>query len=147
VSNRVLVIDDDQAICDLLAKVLSRKGYELKTALTGETGLAELSAFEPDLLIVDKMLPEMHGSEVIAQARIKRPFLGVILITAFPEPFSLGPDRLDAYLAKPFKNLRLIEETVQKALESAAEAKRRDELKSKLAQVVADLTPGAKRRA
>lgn len=144
--NKVLVIDDDQAICDLLAKVLSRRGYEVKTAVTGETGLAAIETFEPELLIVDKMLPEMHGSEVISQARAKRPFLGVILITAFPEPFSLGPDRLDAYLAKPFKNLRLIEETVQKALESAGEARRRDELKSKLAQVVADLTPGAKRR-
>ena len=144
--NKILVIDDDQAICDLLAKVLGRKGYEVKTALTGELGLAAIETYEPELMIVDKMLPEMHGSEVIALARQKRPFLGVILITAFPEPFSLGPDRLDAYLAKPFKNLKLIEETVQKALESAAEAKRRDELKSKLAQVVADLTPGAKRR-
>ncbi len=144
--SRILVIDDDQAICDLLFKVLSRKGYEVKTALAGESGLSELERFEPELLIVDKMLPEMHGSEVIAQARQKRPFLGVILITAFPEPFSLGPDRLDAYLPKPFKNLKLIEETVQKALESAAEARRRDELKSKLAQVVADLTPGVKRR-
>jgi CheY-like chemotaxis protein len=144
--SKILVIDDDQAICDLLSKVLVRRGYEVRAALDGETGLEQLDAFDPELLIVDKMLPEMHGSEVISVARQKRPFLGVILITAFPEPFSLGPDRLDAYLAKPFKNLRLIEETVQKALESAAEAKRREELKSKLAQVVADLTPGAKRR-
>jgi CheY-like chemotaxis protein len=144
--SKILVIDDDQAICDLLAKVLVRRGYEVKTALDGEAGLGAIETFEPELMIVDKMLPEMHGSEVIALARQKRPFLGVILITAFPEPFSLGPDRLDAYLAKPFKNLKLIEETVQKALESAADARRREELKSKLAQVVADLTPGAKRR-
>jgi len=145
--SKILVIDDDQAIGDLLAKVLTRRGYEVRTALSGEAGLLEIDAFDPELIIVDKMLPEMHGSEVISLARQKRPFLGVILITAFPEPFSLGPDRLDAYLAKPFKNLKLIEETVQKALESAVEAKRRDELKSKLAQVVAELTPGAKRRA
>ncbi len=144
--SRILVIDDDQAIGELLAKVLTRRGYDVRTALTGEAGLAMIPEFEPELLIVDKMLPEMHGSEVISQARQQRPFIGVILITAFPEPFSLGPDRLDAYLPKPFKNLRLIEETVQKALESAAEARRRDELKSKLAQVVAELTPGAKRR-
>ncbi len=144
--SRILVIDDDQSIGDLLAKVLSRRGHEVRTALDGESGLELIDTFDPDLLIVDKMLPGMHGSEVIAHARLKRPYLGVILITAFPEPFSLGPDRLDAYLAKPFKNLRLIEETAQKALESAAEAKRRDELKSKLAQVVAELTPGAKRR-
>jgi DNA-binding response OmpR family regulator len=144
--SRILVIDDDQAIGELLAKVLTRRGYEVRTALNGEDGLAMIDSFDPELLIVDKMLPEMHGSEVIAQARQKRPFIGVVLITAFPEPFSLGPDRLDAYLPKPFKNLRLIEETVEKALESAADAKRREELKSKLAQVVADLTPGAKRR-
>ena len=144
--SRILVIDDDQAIGELLGKVLLRRGYEVQTALDGEAGLELIDTFDPELLIVDKMLPGMHGSEVIAQARLKRPYLGVILITAFPEPFSLGPDRLDAYLAKPFKNLRLIEETVQKALESAADARRRDELKSKLAQVVAELTPGAKRR-
>jgi len=143
--SRILVIDDE-AIGELLGKVLLRRGYEVQTALDGEAGLELIDTFDPELLIVDKMLPGMHGSEVIAQARLKRPYLGVILITAFPEPFSLGPDRLDAYLAKPFKNLRLIEETVQKALESAADARRRDELKSKLAQVVAELTPGAKRR-
>jgi CheY-like chemotaxis protein len=144
--SRVLVIDDDEAIGELLRRVLTRRGYEVRTALDGEGGLGLLDEFEPELLIVDKMLPGMHGSEVISHARQRRPYLGVILITAFPEPFSLGPDRLDAYLAKPFKNLRLIEETVQRALESVAEAKRRDELKSKLAQVVAELTPGAKRR-
>ena len=143
--SRILVIDDDPQIGELLGRVLTRARHEVRVSLSGEEGLAQLDTFDPDLLVVDKMLPQMHGAEVISQARARRPFLGVVLITAYPEPFSLGHERLDAYLAKPFKNLKLIEETVEKALESAADARRRDELKSRLAQVVAELTPGSKR--
>ena len=143
---RILVIDDDVEINELVAKVLVRAGYEVRTATTGEDGLVVLDTFTADLMIVDKNLPRMHGGEVIVQARRRFPFVAVILITAFPEPFALGPERLNGYLAKPFKSLKAIEEAVTAALDSAEELRRRDELRVRLSQVVAELTPGPKKR-
>ena len=143
---RVLVIDDDVEINELVGKVLVRAGYQVKTAANGEEGLALLTEFPADLIIVDKNRPRMHGAEVIREARRRFPFIAVILITAFPEPFALGQERLNGYLGKPFKSLKAIEDAVIQALESAEEIKLRDELKSRLSQVMADLAPGAKKR-
>ncbi|MBS1154073.1 MAG: response regulator receiver protein [Myxococcaceae bacterium] len=143
---RILVIDDDVEINELVGKVLVRAGYQVRTAANGEDGLEILREFSADLIIVDKNLPRMHGAEVIREARRRFPFIGVILITAFPEPFALGQDRLNGYLGKPFKSLKAIEDAVAQALDSADEIKHRDELKSRLSQVMAELTPGAKKR-
>jgi CheY-like chemotaxis protein len=143
---RVLVIDDDVEIHTLMAKVLVRTGYEVRTAASGEEGLEIFSHFAADLVVVDKNLPKMNGAEVIAAARRRQPYVAAVMITAFPEPFALGPERLNGYLAKPFKSLKLVEETVAQALESAEDLRHRDELRARLSQVVAELTPGAKRR-
>lgn len=143
---RILVIDDDVEINELVGKVLVRAGYQVRTAANGEDGLTILSEFPADLIIVDKNLPRMHGAEVIREARRRFPFIAVILITAFPEPFALGQERLNGYLGKPFKTLKAIEEAVLQALDSAEEIKRREELRTRLSQVMAELTPGAKKR-
>jgi CheY-like chemotaxis protein len=145
-ARRILVVDDAPEVLDLLKKVLGRAGYEVETAGTGEEGLELLQKQPVDLIIVDKNLPRMHGGEVITQARRILPQVAVILITAFPEPFSLPPERLDGYLAKPFKSLKAIEEAVTAALESSTAAKRRWELRDRLNQVVAELRPGTKKR-
>lgn len=139
--SRVLVIDDEPDVRELIARVLIRAGHEVALAADGEAGLAQLDAFAADLLIVDKTLPRMHGGEVIARARQKLPHVAVMMITASSEPFSLGPERLDAYLAKPFRSLQAIEEAALSALEAAAGARKRIELKERLSQVVADLAP------
>jgi len=144
--NKILVIDDDVEINDLMAKVLVRAGHEVRTATTGEAALGLLDSFPADVVIVDKNLSQMHGGEVVVQVRLRLPFAAVILITTFHEPFALGPERLDGYLSKPFKSLKVIEEAVGAALESAAQLRRREELKVRLSQVVAELTPGQKKR-
>jgi CheY-like chemotaxis protein len=146
-ARRVLVVDDQIEVCELVKKVLVRAGYLVDSAGTGEEALEMLAKQPVDVVIVDKNLPRMHGGEVITQARRLLPDLAVILITAFPEPFALPPERLDGYLAKPFKSLKAIEEAVAAALESSLAAKRRWELRDRLNQVVADLRPGAKKRA
>lgn len=143
---RVLVIDDDVEIHELVGKVLVRAGYQVRTASNGEDGLTILDEFAADLIVVDKNLPRMNGAEVIREARRRFPSIAVILITAFPEPFSLGPERLNGYLGKPFKSLKAIEDAVSQALDSAEEIRHRDELRNRLSQVVADLKPGAKKR-
>lgn len=145
-AKRILVVDDQPEVCVLVQKVLSRVGYEVLTAGDGEAALALIAEQPVDLIIVDKNLPRMHGGEVIIHARRKLPQVAIILITAFPEPFSLPPERLDGYLAKPFKNLKVIEEAVVQALESSEAARRRFEIRDRLSQVVAELKPGAKKR-
>lgn len=145
-TKRILVIDDQPEVCSLVQKVLQRAGYEVVTAGSGEDGLALLEHQPIDLIIVDKNLPRMHGGEVIVHARRKLPQIAVILITAFPEPFSLPPERLDGYLAKPFKSLKTIEDAVTAALESSDAARRRFELRDRLNAVVAELKPGPKKR-
>ncbi|MBK7860836.1 MAG: response regulator [Archangiaceae bacterium] len=145
-AKRILVIDDEPEVCSLLRKVLERAGYQVHTCGTGEDGLLQLAKQPVDLMVVDKNLPRMHGGEVIVQARKRCPELAVILITAFPEPFSLPPERLDGYLAKPFKSLKHIEEAVAAALEASEAAHRRHVLRDRLNQVVADLKPGNKKR-
>jgi len=144
---RVLVVDDQVEVCELVKKVLVRAGYAVDSVGSGEEALERLEKQPVDVVIVDKNLPRMHGGEVITQARRIVPDIAVILITAFPEPFSLPPERLDGYLAKPFKSLKAIEEAVASALEASLAAKRRWELRDRLNQVVADLRPGAKKRA
>ncbi len=143
---RILIVDDQPEVCSLVRKVLERLSYEVLTAFSGEEAVDLMKNETVDLLIVDKNLPRMHGGEVIVHARKLQPNVAVILITAFPEPFSLPPERLDGYLAKPFKSLKTIEEAVSAALESSEAARRRFELRDRLNQVVAELKPGAKKR-
>lgn len=117
---RILVIDDEKAIGDLVSRVLSRKGHVVTTAVSGEEGLSLFSRQTFDLLLVDKNLGGMHGGEVISKIRLLRPGFPSILMTAAPEPFALPPERLDGYLTKPFKSLKAVEEVVNQALESVA---------------------------
>lgn len=142
---RILVIDDEPQVCELVAKVLGREGHTLELAYDGEAGLERFRASAFDLVIVDKNLPRMHGGEVIGAVRKLKPSVAVILMTAFPEPFALPPERLDAYLAKPFRSLKAISEAVAEALASSEAALRREALREKVAQVVAELAPPKKR--
>lgn len=144
--SRVLVIDDAPEVRELIAKVLARAGHEVSVAGSGEEALAWLDGHPADVALVDKNLPHMHGSEVVARARARQPELAVVLMSAHPEPFALPPERLDGYLAKPFKSLKAIEEAVTSALDSAAAARKRSELRERLSQVVADLAPGGRKR-
>lgn len=141
---RVLVVDDEAEVCELLGKVLARAGYDVVTAATGEAGLAALDQ-SVDCLVVDKLLPYLGGLEVMAEARRRRPGLPVVLVTAHPEPFSLGDERPDAVLAKPFKNLAAVEEAVKAALEARPPGAL-SELKERVAAVVAEISPLRRKR-
>lgn len=147
-STRVLVVDDDPDVCELVGKTLTRVGHRVVTAHSGEAAL-ELLEQGLDCLVVDKLLPGMHGAELMAEARRRFPSLPVVLISGHPEPFSFGDERPDVILAKPFKSLQAIEEAVTQALtgvsdpspvESAVET-----IKERLTQVV-ELTPLRRKR-
>ncbi len=144
---RVLVVDDEAEVCDLVARALTRAGYEVLTAETGEAAVLLLDVGPVDCLVVDKHLPGMHGGEVMAEARRRLPRLAVVLITGHPEPLSFGEARPDVTLPKPFKSLQAIEEAVAQALAASRAATPVVEtLKERLTQVVAEIAPLRRKR-
>lgn len=145
-SARIVVIDDEPAVADLLGKVLERAGHSVRVAHTGEAGLEALAASQTDCLVVDRMLPQMGGLEVVAEARGRWPALAIVMVTARPEPFSLDAPRPDVVLLKPFRDLEAIEDAVREALEAVASRGPLDELRQRVAAVVAEITPGRRRR-
>ncbi|MBN1910479.1 MAG: response regulator transcription factor [Pirellulales bacterium] len=103
---RILLVDDDQEIIESLRVALSAKGYEIFVARDGNQGLALAEREDPDLLILDMMMPKRSGFLVLEKIRRTRPVpLRVIMITAnegnrhksYAE--MLG---VDDYLHKPF---------------------------------------------
>ncbi|HSR29724.1 MAG TPA: response regulator transcription factor [Anaerolineae bacterium] len=107
---RILVIDDEQSILDLVSAYLRQDGYEVHTATDGHSGLKAVRAFKPDLIVLDVMLPGMDGMEVLTRVR-RESDVYVILLTAKSEEtdkivgLSVGADD---YLTKPFSPRELV---------------------------------------
>ena len=79
----VLVVDDEEVMREILDSLLTKEGYRVKLAETGEDGL-ELARREPvDVAIVDVMLPDMSGIEVLEALKKTDPEMVVMMITAF----------------------------------------------------------------
>jgi len=101
---KILVVDDEQSILDLVTAYLKPEGYQVYTAMDGPAALKAARAFRPDLIVLDIMLPGMDGFEVLSQLRRESPVY-VILLTARAEEtdkivgLSVGADD---YLTKPF---------------------------------------------
>lgn len=147
-STRVVVIDDEQEVRELLGKVLLRADFEVQTAASGEAGLALFEHTAFDCVVVDKLMPGMGGLEVIAEVRRRWPAVAIVLVTAHPEPFNLEAERPEAVLAKPFKNLETVVNTVNEALEALRTSRSGPltNLKERVAAVVAEITPTRRRR-
>jgi two-component system OmpR family response regulator len=104
-SNRVLVVDDEPNIADVVSMALRFHGYGVETAGTGADALAAVSAFRPDLIVLDVMLPDMEGFEVARRLGAERAATPIIFLTARDAP----EDKLrglttggDDYVTKPF---------------------------------------------
>ena len=102
---RVLVVDDEESIRDLLTKTLALAEYDVETAADGSAALGLLRASEYDLLIADLSMPGMDGLTLIRQVRRVHAELPIIIITGFSsessaiEAVNLG---VASYLLKPF---------------------------------------------
>lgn len=103
-SQRVLVIEDDPTVADVVCRYLSREGYSVAVSTDGRSGLASALEAPPDLVVLDLMLPGLSGVEVLGELRKATP-VPVIMLTAL----SREVDRVsglemgaDDYVAKPF---------------------------------------------
>jgi DNA-binding response OmpR family regulator len=104
-SERVLLIEDDPSIVAGLELNLSLEGYEVVTAADGEAGLRLAEQKSPDVILLDIMLPKVHGLEVLRQLRERDADVPVLILTARGEEadkvlgLQLGADD---YISKPF---------------------------------------------
>src|SRR3954469_11597253 len=104
-SSRVLVVDDEPNIVDVVSMALRFHGFSVETAGTGTDALAAVSSFRPDLIVLDVMLPDMEGFEVAERLGAERAATPIIFLTARDAP----EDKLrgltpggDDYVTKPF---------------------------------------------
>jgi DNA-binding NtrC family response regulator len=119
-TERILVIDDKENICRLLATHLQSEGFQVDTAPDGEQGLARFDTGSYDLVITDVKMPGMDGLDVLRRIKDRSPDTVVVLITAFADmDDAIAAMKMGAfdYLKKPFK-LEEIQATVEKALEN-----------------------------
>jgi two-component system response regulator VicR len=108
---RVLIVEDDPAILRGLKDNLVRESYEVLTASDGETGYKLIRDGEPDLVILDLMLPRMSGYEVCRKVREERNAVPILMLTARGEEADrvLGLDLgADDYVTKPFSVRELL---------------------------------------
>jgi CheY-like chemotaxis protein len=102
---RILVIDDNPEVVDLLVTCLHEEGYGALGALTSDEGLQLVIPYRPDLVLLDITLPEMNGIEVLKRIRSIAPATKVIIVTGSIDPL-LAREALElgalAYVDKPF---------------------------------------------
>lgn len=109
-NEKILIVDDEPAIIDLLSSDLSEEGYQIETATDGQTAIDKAKSFSPDLIMLDVMLPTMSGYDV---CRKINEFMNVpiILVTAKSDivdkiiGLELGADD---YLTKPFDGREML---------------------------------------
>jgi len=105
-NKKILILDDDADILEILAMLLSELGYDIRTTNSGETVFEHINEFHPDLLLMDVMLADMNGLAICKNIK-ENPLtsaLPVILISGTPDldAFLDLPGAPDDFIAKPF---------------------------------------------
>ncbi len=117
---RVLIVDDEQVVCDLLSEELSEQDYLCTTVLSGDDALAKLAAQHFEVVLLDIRLPGMSGMEVLREIWLNHNHTATIMITAINdvdtavEAMKLGASD---YIAKPF-DLDRVATSIRTALET-----------------------------
>ncbi|MBI5419474.1 MAG: response regulator [Deltaproteobacteria bacterium] len=115
----ILIVDDDEVICEVLSAYLRPKGYRIRVAHTGAAASEALRSAIPDVVILDLRLPDMPGQEILRRIRERQLECEVIIITGFASLDSaleaIKSGAFD-YIVKPFK-LGEIEISVRNAVD------------------------------
>ncbi|WP_142413518.1 response regulator transcription factor [Hathewaya massiliensis] len=107
---RILIVDDDENICEVIKMYLESSGYETEVVYNGRDAIEKFNTYKPDLMVLDIMLPYVDGIDVLKAIR-KESETPVILLTAKGETFDkvLGLELgADDYIVKPFEPKELI---------------------------------------
>ena len=137
----ILIIDDEAALRQTMARILQRAGYEVTTAANANEGLSLISAHPFDLVYLDIRMPDMSGLELLKVLREKFPDLPVILFTAQPDLNSaVEAVRSGAtdYLLKPLKPQTVLERT-ESILEKNWKERRKREIQRQIESLQSEL--------
>jgi len=112
-AHKILLIDDDKGIVEVIKNVLVGQNYDVVTAFDGKEGLKKVESEDPDLIVLDIRMPTMNGYEFICTLRAERnspdkPMMPIIVLTAkekMEEVFKLEGAR--GYLVKPIDPIQL----------------------------------------
>ena len=135
-SLRVLVVDDEEVIRDILATLLEREGWQVTTASNGTRALSAFEAEPHDVVLLDLMLPDRPGLEVLAEIRRRDPDAVVVIVTAYSSiEGAIEAMRLGAfhYIPKPFQNEEVLL-TVEKGAETRRLTEENRRLKEELSR-------------
>jgi len=126
-NRRIVYIEDEFDMIDLVRVILGQKGYEVVGAIGGREGLTLVQQELPDLVLLDLMMPDMDGWEVYQQIRAEETTreIPVIIITAkaqnIDKVLGLNIAKVDDYISKPFSPQDLID-SVENVIAKQAEA-------------------------
>jgi two-component system, OmpR family, response regulator VicR len=118
---RLLYIEDEQEMIELVKLILARRGFEVIGAIGGKEGLEAIRTLLPDLVLLDLMMPDMDGWDVYQQmkADVTTQKIPVIVVTAkaqsIDKVLGLHIAKVDDYISKPFSPNELVE-SVEKVL-------------------------------
>lgn len=106
---KVLVVDDDQNICDLVAWGLDDSGYEVLVAFDGKAALDTVQRIRPDAIVLDMRMPVMNGWEFIEEYRkLPGPHAPIVVTTAYLDPGKIASEvGAQGCISKPFDLLTL----------------------------------------
>lgn len=130
-SMKVLVVDDEDIVCEFMTEILGELGCRVSVAKSGEEGIEAFHRDAHDVIIVDKNLPGISGLDVIRRAKEIDPNVEAIIITGYASlesarlAVSLG---VAGYLLKPFESLDKVREAIQFSLKRRAEKERQKKL-------------------
>jgi len=133
---KILVVDDERPIAEIIKYNLQKEGFEVQTAYDGEEAIKTVHKMKPELIILDIMLPKKNGFEVLKEIRVQY-VMPVIMLTAKEEEndkitgLDLGADD---YIVKPFSNKELIAR-VNANLRRVKLSNINEEMKSKIISV------------
>lgn len=113
-AKRILVVEDDAVLSELLKRRLAQAQFVVETAASGAEALRYAEAHQPDLIILDLKLPDLHGYEVCRQLRhiYRHAFVPIVMLTGMRESINrIGgfAHGADAYLTKPYDPAELLQ--------------------------------------
>jgi CheY-like chemotaxis protein/glycine cleavage system H lipoate-binding protein len=143
---RVLVVDDEEIVCQSVKKILKKKKLDVDAALSAQEALAKMSETNYDAVLTDLMMPEVTGMQLLETIKAKDPSISVIMITGYPtirtavQAIKLGafdyipkpftPEELASVTLRALERTRLyVEEREERVPEPALEEKKPPEIK------------------
>jgi DNA-binding response OmpR family regulator len=117
-TQKILIVDNEPNIVICLEFLMQQSGYEVRIARDGEEALMQMAAFQPDLVLLDVMLPERNGFDVCQKIRENSAWnrVKVVMLSAKGRDFEVAKGLAlgaDAYVTKPFSTIELIEQVRQ----------------------------------